>query len=76
MNEGRFIDLLGKLIGESEHLQNNPSQGLVPREDLASNHILELLAPYNKENGGVLEIEKLSYVEGRGNLIIKYLIHL
>jgi acetylornithine deacetylase len=72
MNEGRFIDLLGKLIGESEHLQNNPSQGLVPREDLASNHILELLAPYNKENGGVLEIEKLSYVEGRGNLIIKY----
>lgn len=72
MNESRFIGLLEKLISESRHLQNSPAQGLIPREDLASNHIIEFLAPYSKENGGVLEIERVSFVEGRGNLIIKY----
>ena len=46
--------------------------GLIPREDAASNHILELLHPYLKENGGVLEVERVSFVEGRGNLIIMY----
>jgi acetylornithine deacetylase len=34
--------------------------------------VLELLKPYLKENGGVLECEKVSYVEGRGNIILKY----
>jgi len=72
MNEGRFLSLLEKLIGETEHLQNNPSQGLIPREDAASDHVLALLAPYTKENGGVLEVERVTFVEGRGNVIIKY----
>ena len=57
LNEDRFVALLTKLVGESERLQNNPAQGLIPREDCASDHILELLAPHDKKNGGVLEIE-------------------
>lgn len=72
MNEPRFMGLLEKLIGESKRLQNNPAQGLVPQEDLACAHILEVLRPHTKENGGPLEISKINFVEGRGNLIIKY----
>jgi len=72
MNEGRFLALLEKLIGESKGLQNSPSQGLIPREDAASDHVLSLLSPYTKQNGGVLEVERVTFVEGRGNVIIKY----
>ena len=57
LNEDRFVTLLTKLVGESERLQNNPAQGLIPREDCASDHILELLSPYEKKNGGMLEVE-------------------
>lgn len=32
LDEGQFLDLLGKLIGESKYLQNNPPE-LVPVED-------------------------------------------
>lgn len=71
MNERRFLDLLTKLIGETEFLQNNPSGGLIPKEDLASDHVMELIAPYATENGP-LEMERITFVEGRGNLIIKY----
>ena len=72
MNEARFLDLLTKLIGESKYLQNNPAQGLVPKEDLACKHVMDTLSPYSKENGGPLEISKITFVEGRGNMIIKY----
>ena len=72
MNESRFLSLLEKLIGESKYLQNNPAQGLIPQEDRASDHVLAVLDPYLKKNGGVLEVERISFVEGRGNLIIKY----
>jgi hypothetical protein len=30
LNEERFLALLTKLIGESQHLQNNPAQGSIP----------------------------------------------
>lgn len=72
LNVERYIELLSKMIGEAEHLQNNPAQGLIPQEDLASNHVLEALKPYLKENGGVIECERIAYVEGRGNVILKY----
>mmetsp|Transcript_13777 Transcript_13777/g.30386 ORF Transcript_13777/g.30386 Transcript_13777/m.30386 type:complete len:437 (-) Transcript_13777:1289-2599(-) len=72
MNEPRFMALLEKLIGESRHLQNSPSQGLIPTEDLAIEHILAVLHPFLKVNGGVLECERVTFVEGRGNLILKY----
>ena len=73
LNEERFVGLLRNLIGEVEHLQNTGvGTAYVPQEDLAIKHCLEVLAPYRKENGGPLEIEHVTYVEGRGNLIIRY----
>lgn len=38
----------------------------------AVNHVLEALKPYTKENGGQLKVQHIAYVEGRGNLIVKY----
>jgi acetylornithine deacetylase len=72
LNEERFLPLLTKLIGEGAVLQNNPSQGFIPREDAASDHLLQLLQPYLKENGGLLEVQRVSFVEGRGNIILTY----
>lgn len=65
LNEKRFLDLLEKLIGESEFLQNSPPQGLIPNEDRASDHVLKVLEPYMVKNGGVLEVERVSFVEGQ-----------
>lgn len=85
LNEERFLNLLEKLIGETEGLQNSPSQGitsasiffiflnvivlavflslnatgLVPQEDNASRHVLDILTPHSVENGGILHIEVL-----------------
>ena len=67
-----YTDLLTKLIGESRHVQNNPRQGLIPNESKVAAHVLELLNPYKKENGGPLIIEELVYKEGRPNLKITY----
>ena len=72
LNADRFIELLRKLIGEAKGLQNNPSQGFVPRENAASDYVLELLRPHTKEQGGPLEVERVEFTEGRGNVIIKY----
>ena len=72
LNEPRFLELLDKLIGESEFLQNSPPQGLIPKEDLAIKHVLDILTPLSTEKGGPLVIERVTFVEGRGNLIIKY----
>lgn len=38
----------------------------------AIKHLLEVLKPYTKENGGLLKVEHVTYVEKRGNLIIEY----
>jgi len=85
-NEERYVKLLGNLIGESKFLQNNPPRH-VPEEDRymldvllycytlihrAIKHLLDVLRPYMKENGGVLKVDHVSYVEGRGNLMIEY----
>ena len=71
MNEKRFLDLLTELIGVVETLQNNPSQGLVPREDNAGDLVLATLKPFSVENGGPLHIEHVHFTEGRGNIIIR-----
>ena len=68
----RYIALLGKLIGEAESVQNNPAQGLVPREDNISQHVLDTLEPFSTEKGGPLTVERVSFTEGRGNVIITY----
>lgn len=68
----RYVALLAKLVGEAEKLQNSPPQGLHPREDNASNHVLAALEPHTVEAGGPLIVERVAFTEGRGNVIIKY----
>ena len=38
----------------------------------AIKHLLDVLNPYSTENGGPLTLEHVTYVEGRGNLMIGY----
>jgi hypothetical protein len=57
LNEDRFVGLITNMVNVAKNLQNNPAQGLIPQEDLASDFVLEVLRPYMKENGGPLEIE-------------------
>mmetsp|Transcript_8132 Transcript_8132/g.23335 ORF Transcript_8132/g.23335 Transcript_8132/m.23335 type:complete len:446 (-) Transcript_8132:440-1777(-) len=70
-DEEAYVSLLEKLIGESKFLQNNPPDQ-IPMEDRAVRHILEVLEPFSADNGGPLVIQHVSFVEGRGNLIIEY----
>ena len=58
----RFLSLLKSLISETQFLQNNPVQGLIPKEDLAAEHVLKALEPYSKKNGGPLEVEVLNFI--------------
>ncbi|KXZ44557.1 hypothetical protein GPECTOR_65g175 [Gonium pectorale] len=71
LDDDRFVELLRKLIGESKHLQNNPPEN-VPKEDRAARHVLDVLQPLSEECGGPLRIRPVSYVEGRGNIIVEY----
>jgi acetylornithine deacetylase len=50
-NEPRYLGLLKNLIGETKFLQNSPAQGLIPQEDLAIKHIMEVLGPHSKRTG-------------------------
>jgi len=38
----------------------------------AIKHLVEALKPYTVESRGVLKVEHVWYVQGRGNLIIEY----
>ena len=38
----------------------------------AIKHLLDVLKPHSIENGGPLKVEHVSFVEGRGNLMITY----
>ena len=38
----------------------------------AVKHLLDVLKPHSIENGGALKVEHVSYVEGRGNLMVTY----
>lgn len=38
----------------------------------AVRHVLDVLNPYSDENGGPLQIQHISFVEGRGNIIVTY----
>lgn len=67
-----FVCLLGKLIGESRRLQNDPP-ALVPQEDLVAQHVVDALLPVSTETGGgPLVVRKVSYAEGRSNVIVEY----
>ena len=71
LNDERFVGLLEKLIGEVQYVQNNPPK-FVPEEDKIIKHLLELLSPHSTEIGGPLLIKHVTFVPGRGNLIIEY----
>ncbi|CAN0908185.1 Acetylornithine deacetylase [Linum grandiflorum] len=72
LNRDSFISLLEKLIGESEHVQNNPPE-LIPQEVRVANHVLEVLRPFSTETGGgPLILNHASYSPGRSNLIVEY----
>lgn len=71
-----FVSLLGKLIGEARHVQNNPPE-LVPEEDLVARHVLDAILPYSTTPpsggpGGPLVVNRVTYVKGRGNIIVEY----
>ncbi|RDY12361.1 Acetylornithine deacetylase [Mucuna pruriens] len=67
-----FVSLLSKLIGESKHVQNNPPE-LIPEEDRVVKHVLDVLLPFSTTTGGgPLLLNHVTYVPGRGNLIVEY----
>jgi acetylornithine deacetylase len=69
LNEERFLRVLGGMMAVSEQLQNFPSKDKPqPQEDLASDVVLRELDPFVRS--GLLRIERVSYAEGRGNLIL------
>ncbi|KAI9915102.1 hypothetical protein PsorP6_007049 [Peronosclerospora sorghi] len=69
LNETEYVELLRKLISVSEKVQNAPSLGLVPQENLVSDFVLDELAPFT---GAELTVERVELVPGRGNVIIRY----
>jgi acetylornithine deacetylase/succinyl-diaminopimelate desuccinylase-like protein len=38
----------------------------------AIKHLLDILKPYNQDNGGPIKVEHIVFVKGRGNLILEY----
>ncbi|CAI5727166.1 unnamed protein product [Peronospora destructor] len=72
LDSASYVELLRKLIGVSERVQNAPSLGLIPQENLVSDFVLAELEPYTKEKGGYITTERVEFVTGRGNVIITY----
>ncbi|KAG7376782.1 hypothetical protein PHYPSEUDO_012769 [Phytophthora pseudosyringae] len=72
LDGSEYVELLRKLISVSEKVQNAPGLGLIPQENLASDFVLKELAPFSKDKGGDLSVERVEFVAGRGNVIIKY----
>ncbi|XP_031099204.1 acetylornithine deacetylase isoform X1 [Ipomoea triloba] len=72
LNKERFVALLGKLIGESKYVQNNPPE-LIPEEDRVVKHVLDSLLPFSTTTGGgPLVINHVTYKPNRGNLVVEY----
>jgi len=74
LNTDRFLRVLGDMMAVSERLQNFPSKDKPPpQEDLAGDVVLRELAPFvQKGRNGRLQVERVSYADGRGNLILTY----
>ncbi|TMW55677.1 hypothetical protein Poli38472_010559 [Pythium oligandrum] len=72
LDETAYVELLRKLIGVAEKVQNAPGLGLIPQENVVSDFVLEALEPYLEKNGGLLSVERVEFVANRGNVIIKY----
>ena len=71
LNTERFLRLLRALVAVGERLQNSPSQAQPPpREDLAGDIVLDELSAHTAR--GRLQVDRVGYSEGRGNLILSY----
>nr|DAD18121.1 TPA_asm: hypothetical protein HUJ06_019584 [Nelumbo nucifera] len=72
LDKDSFVSLLSKLIGEAKYVQNNPPE-LIPEEDRVVRHVLDALLPYSTTTGGgPLIVNHVTYVKGRGNIIVEY----
>ncbi|KAI9919976.1 hypothetical protein PsorP6_015774 [Peronosclerospora sorghi] len=60
------------MISVSERVHNAPSLGLIPKENLFSDIVLDELQPYAIENGGHVTIERVEFVAVCGNVILTY----
>ena len=60
--------MLGKLIGQARHLQNNPKLGVIPEEERAAKVVREYLEANTPKDS--LKILEFTYVEKRPNLKI------
>lgn len=74
LNVPRFVKLLSSLVGEARRLQNRPPE-LIPTEDSAGDHIVAALEAHTVDHGGPLVVKRVSYVPGRGNIILEYPSH-
>lgn len=71
LNEARFLRVLSGMMAVSEWLQNFPQKDKPqPQEDLAGDIVLQELQPLVRDGG--LRVERVSYAEGRGNLVLTY----
>ena len=71
LNTDRFLRVLGDMVAVGARLQNSLSkEAPPPQEDLAGDIVVEELRPLVR--AGKLRLERVSYAEGRGNLIITY----
>src|SRR5262249_31128103 len=71
LNDDRFVRVLGSMMAHGERLQNSPLKDAPPpQEDLAGDVVYQELEPFVQK--GKLQVERISYVEGRGNLILTY----
>lgn len=71
LNEDRFFRVLSRMMAVSEHLQNSPQKDKPPpQEDLAGDVVLQELDPLVRR--GRLQVERVNYAGGRGNLILTY----
>jgi acetylornithine deacetylase len=71
LNQDRFLRVLSDMMAVSERLQNFPAKEKPhPQEDLAGNVVLRALDPFIRN--GTLRVERVSYTQGRGNLILTY----
>jgi acetylornithine deacetylase len=71
LDDERFLHVLSGMMTHGERLQNSPlKDSPPPQEDLASDVVRQELEPFVRK--GKLRVERISYVEGRGNLILTY----
>jgi acetylornithine deacetylase len=71
LNNDRFLRVLGGMMAHGERLQNSPLKDAPPpQEDLAGNIVYQELEPLTRN--GKLRVERVSYAEGRSNLILTY----